>query len=135
MTYISNTLRNQVYERANGRCEYCLLPMDDGFIPYEIDHIYAEKHGGETTETNLCLSCFECNHYKGSDICFLDPLTGDIAPLFHPRHGQWVLHFTLDEAIIRPLTPQGRIAVRLLHLNDEERISERRELIKDGRYP
>jgi hypothetical protein len=92
MTYFPSTLRAVVYERAAGRCEYCLLPTDDGFISYEGDHVYAEKHGGETVEENLCLSCYECNRYKGSDICSLDPLTGDIAALFHPRHERWLDH-------------------------------------------
>jgi hypothetical protein len=49
MTYISNILRNQVYERAKGRCEYCLLPMDDGFITYEIDHVYADRPSGNVS--------------------------------------------------------------------------------------
>ncbi|MBX3081073.1 MAG: HNH endonuclease, partial [Anaerolineae bacterium] len=57
MTYIPDKLRELVYTRANGRCEYCLLHSNDAFYTHEVDHIYAEKHGGETTEVNLCLSC------------------------------------------------------------------------------
>jgi HNH endonuclease len=112
-----------------GVARYALTEIPERFL-----NIY-EKHGGETTESNLCLSCFECNRHKGSDICSLDPLTGDIAPLFHPRHEQWMDHFTLGGAVIRPLTPQARIAVRLLRLNDDKRIFERNALIDEGRYP
>jgi len=43
---LSNTIRQQVYERAEGRCEYCRIPGEDGYAPQEIDHIYAIQHGG-----------------------------------------------------------------------------------------
>jgi len=135
MTYISNTLRGLISERASGRCEYCFLPSDRAFPSHEVDHIYAEKHGGQTTEDNLCLSCFDCNRYKGSDICSIDVMTGDVVALFHPRRDKWADHFVLDGAIIRPLTSHGRVAIRLLHLNDNERVLERSKLIQQGRYP
>jgi len=81
MSYIPESLRQFVYERAKGRCEYCLIRDDDVYSPHEVDHIYAEKHGGATTEANLCLSCFDCNRHKGSDLTSLDPDTGEIARL------------------------------------------------------
>lgn len=62
---ISATLRELVFERAQGRCEYCLL------------------------------------------------------------HG----------AAIQPLTPQGRVTVKMLHLNNIDRIEERQRLIVVGLYP
>ena len=49
------------YVTARERCEYCLFPDAVGFYPHEIDHVVAEKHGGQTIENNLCLSCWECN--------------------------------------------------------------------------
>jgi len=39
MTYISSELRQLVYQRAQGRCEYCRIPDDDSFKAHEIDHI------------------------------------------------------------------------------------------------
>lgn len=56
--YVSSALRRNIYERAAGRCEYCLLSADDGFFPHEADHIIAEKHGGATTADNLALGVF-----------------------------------------------------------------------------
>ena len=114
MTYIAVELRGHVRERADGRCEYCRVPETDTFMPHEADHIYAEKHGGETTADNLCLSCWMCNRHKGTDLTSLDPLTGDITPLFHPRNATWAEHFSLDGPYIRPLTAQARVTVRLL---------------------
>src|SRR3954464_13788752 len=103
-TYISIELRRLVANRANGRCEYCLIPESDSYAIHEVDHIYAEKHGGKTSENNLCLSCWICNRLKGSDLTSLDPLTGEITPLFHPRRDEWAAHFQLDGALISALT-------------------------------
>src|SRR5437667_5562987 len=36
--------RRTVRERARERCEYCLLPVEFSVLPFEIDHIIAEKH-------------------------------------------------------------------------------------------
>jgi 5-methylcytosine-specific restriction endonuclease McrA len=55
------TLAGLVRERARSRCEYCRLPEAFSAIPFEIDHIVAQKHGGPTREENLALSCFYCN--------------------------------------------------------------------------
>jgi len=53
--------------------------------PHEVDHVIAEKHGGLTEPDNLALSCTLCNKHKGSDLTSIDPETGDIVPLYHPR--------------------------------------------------
>jgi len=37
-------------------------------------------------------------------------------------------------AEIQPLTPEGRVTVRLLHLNDPARLSERQSLIEAGLF-
>jgi 5-methylcytosine-specific restriction endonuclease McrA len=37
--------------------------FDDG--TFEIDHVIASSHGGQTVSTNLCLACFSCNSFKG----------------------------------------------------------------------
>ena len=135
MTYIFAELRRLVVERAQKRCEYCLIPEGDSYAIHEVDHIFAEKHGGETREDNLCLSCWICNRLKGSDLTSLDPLSGEITPLFHPRRDVWTTHFQLNGAIVVPLTPQARVTVRLLQLNRQHRINERQILIDLGEYP
>ncbi|GAB4513975.1 MAG: hypothetical protein OHK0046_15420 [Anaerolineae bacterium] len=134
--YISAALRRDVIERAGGCCEYCLTNSADRVIDFAIDHVIAEKHGGPTQADNLCLSCFWCNSYKGSDISSVD-WEGDqmIVPLFNPRQQNWHDHFQLDGVRIVPLTPTGRATAFLLHLNDTERMKERRLLIALGVYP
>ena len=89
--YISTKLRKLVQERANKRCEYCLLLQDFSIYTHEVDHIIAIKHGGETTVDNLALSCLSCNRHKGSDFATLDQTTKEIIPLFNPRRQNWLV--------------------------------------------
>jgi hypothetical protein len=49
-----------VRQRAEDRCEYGHLPRECSSTPFEIDHIIAEQHGGETVASNLALACFGC---------------------------------------------------------------------------
>ena len=134
-TYIPDVLRHEVSERANRRCEYCFVHQDDRFYSHEIDHIIAEKHGGQTQSDNLSLACSECNRYKGSDLCSLDTDTNTIVALFHPRREHWSDHFRAVEGVIEGLTPTGRVTARLLQFNQLDAIDRRRSLMKLGRYP
>lgn len=135
MSYIPEQLREQIFVRAQGLCEYCRLHADFVVKHHEVDHIYAEKHGGPSSIDNLCLSCLTCNRYKGSDLCSIDPETGEISALFHPRRDIWGDHFQLSGARIVPLTAPGRVTVKVLRINDEERLTEREFLISHGMYP
>lgn len=135
MTYIDAALRWLVSERAGYCCEYCLLDQDDSPFSFHIEHIIAEKHGGETEADNLCLSCPECNAFKGSDLGSIDRETGRLTALFHPRTHTWSDHFRLNSFEIEPLSPEGRVTVFLLRLNSAERLAERVLLLKLNRYP
>ncbi len=135
MTYISATLRQSVFDRAGNCCEYCLLSQGDNFLPFEVDHIRAEKHGGVSSIENLALSCSNCSRFKGSDIGSIDPLTDELTSLFNPRRHVWSEHFRLDGAKIEPLSEEGRVTVFLLRLNRSENIAEREALIVLERYP
>src|SRR5712691_6817855 len=112
--WISKTLRGLVRDRAQGRCEYCLLHEDDSIFRHQPDHIIAHKHGGQTTAENLAYSCALCNGLKGSDIASVDIETGLIIPLFHPRTNNWTDHFRIEEAVIVPMTPTARVTEYLL---------------------
>lgn len=135
MTYIPAELRRQVEQRAHQCCEYCLIHEDDGYLAHEVDHIIAEKHRGTTDADNLCLSCFDCNRYKGSDIGSIDIETDTYVGLFNPRTMEWHEHFELAGFMIKPLTPEGRVTEFLLRLNSEERVIKRKILLNVKRYP
>jgi hypothetical protein len=135
MSDISLALRRQIIARAGGCCEYCQISSEDDLLPFEIDHIIAIKHRGESELNNLANSCYRCNHFKGTDIGSIDPATGSFSGLYNPRKHKWREHFRLNDAEIEPLTPEGRVTVFILQFNHPERVAERELAIKLGRYP
>jgi hypothetical protein len=131
---LSEHLRQLVSERAVNRCEYCLLPQIAALHKHEPDHIVPLQHGGESEENNLALACMRCNRYKGPNIGSIDPVTLQLVPFFNHESKDWGDHFELDAAIIRPLTPEGRVTVKILRVNDEDRVEERQRLLAVGLY-
>jgi hypothetical protein len=131
-TYVPADLRRLVRERARDRCEYCLIPELATFAPHWIDHIVAEKHGGKTEADNLANCCIVCNLRKGSDLTSVDPDTGQVVLLFHPRRDRWTAHFRLVDGRFEPLTPSARATARIFQFNLPDRIEERKLLITAG---
>jgi hypothetical protein len=131
-TYVPAALRRLVRERAAERCEYCLIPDATTFAPLTIDHIVAEKHGGKTEADNLASCCILCNQKKGTDLGSIDPESGQLVALFHPRRDRWSDHFRLIAGRIEPQTATGRVTAQLLGFNTPERIEERTLLALAG---
>jgi hypothetical protein len=134
-TDIPASLRRLVFDRAEGCCEYCLLPQAAAVYRHEPGHIVPRQHDGDTVTNNLALSCTRCNRYKGPNIGSFDPETGDLVPFYNPRTQIWTDHFRLNGPVIEPLTPESRVTVKILRLNDAVRIEERALLIEVGLYP
>ena len=90
-------------------------------MPMDVEHIIPEAFGGRTEEDNLWLACSLCNAFKGFRVKVLDPDTGEVVPLFDPRHMVWNEHFTWNSAgtEILALTPIGRGTLEALQLNRE----------------
>jgi hypothetical protein len=106
---LSSELRNLVRERAADRCEYCRLHQDDDPIfRFHVEHIIAVQHGGLSDASNLALSCHHCNLHKGPNLTGIEPVSGGIVPLFHPRTQRLDEHFSLGGGVITGLTPTGR---------------------------
>ena len=76
--------------------------------------------------------CAVCNRFKGSDIASIDPETGQLTPLFHPRVDLWDDHYQVRNGEIVALTAKGRATVRLLRMNRPARIRERQLLQLPG---
>lgn len=131
---LPSQLRQQVIERAGGRCEYCLVHQDVAIYTHEVDHIIAIKHGGKTRADNLALACLSCNRHKGSDVATIDGKSCQLVPLFNPRRQAWDEHFRLNAARIEGKTQIGQATVRLLKFNDPKRILERQVLMSQGQY-
>jgi len=125
-----------VRERAGGRCEQCFKPDTEPVYPHEPDHSVALKHGGPTASENLAYAYFECNRAKRSDIALLDPATGALTPLYHPRTQRRGDHFRFVGALIEPLSALGRATTSLLRrLNQDIRVAIRESLLRAGRNP
>ena len=125
-------LEELVWSRAGAVCEYCRMPQRFDDLSFEIDHVVASAHGGKTISGNLALSCFSCNRFKGPNLAGIDPRSGRLAKLFHPRRHAWPRHFRWEESILVGLTPVGRATIRVLHINDFLRVGLRTQLVSEG---
>jgi HNH endonuclease len=133
--YISDAIRQKVKERANYCCEYCLVHQEDFFLPFEIDHIISLRHDGKSVLNNLALSCGTCNRMKAADIgTYLDENL-EFVRLFNPRIDTWNLHFEINRGEILPITLIAKATIKLLDLNNPDRIILRQLLITAKRYP
>ncbi len=121
---------------AGNCCEFCRTAEDDRLATFPIDHIIPIKHGGSDETDNLCLACLKCNSYKGPNVAGLDPLTGNATKLFDPRKQQWDDHFQINsDATLAGISPEGRVTIAVLRINDADRVKQRKMLMLLGDYP
>lgn len=132
---MNRELARWIRDRAGSQCEYCRLPQSVLPLPFQIDHILAEQHGGRSEEENLALACPSCNRYKGPNIAGRDSETGELSRLFHPRTDRWTDHFETIGGSIIGRTAIGRVTVQLLQMNVADRVSLRRLLTQEEIKP
>ncbi len=77
---------------------------------------------------NLALACIDCNLHKGTNLAGIDPLSGQLTVLFHPRQHQWTEHFAQLGATVEGLTDIGRTTVVVLSMNAEELVDFRESI-------
>ena len=94
-------LEAELVRRGRGRCEYCHFPEAVAELLLHLDHIIAEKHRGPTTAANLAWACFSYNLFKGPNIAGMNPVTGKLKRLIHPRQDVWSEHFAWDGIWLR----------------------------------
>lgn len=128
-------LERLIWKRARNRCEYCLIPQLADELPFHVDHIIAEQHGGLTVRSNLALACYSCNLHKGPNLTGRDRRTGKIARLFDPRRHTWSRHFRWDGPVLMGRTAVGRATVATLAINLPHRVELRETLIHEGVFP
>lgn len=128
-------LAQLVRQRAGDRCEYCRLTQSRSSLRFHVEHVIARQHGGQDAPENLALACPECNHRKGTNLTGLDPDTGRVVRLFHPRQDRWEDHFLADGPRLLALTDVGRTTAGLLALNSGPRLRWRDLLHRLGEWP
>ena len=126
-------MRERVRIRAGHRCEYCRLrqAVESG-VPFHTEHIVAQQHGGVDAEDNLAFACCWCNAVKGPNLTSLDPDSGKITRLFHPRQDRWEEHFRREGPHILGVKDVGRTTVFLLRFNSEMNLRLRSLLLELG---
>ena len=132
---MDRALAKLVWRRAHDCCEYCQMPQEFDAIGFEFDHIIAVSHGGQTQPDNLALACFLDNSYKGPNLSGIDPKTGRVTRLFHPRRDRWRLHFRWHGPVLRGRTAIGRATIATLRINLPHRVAHRAALIAEGVFP
>lgn len=123
-----------VHERAQQCCEYCQTGQVIIGQAMHVEHI--DPQGSDDPE-NLCLSCPTCNLSKAMVTAAVDPLTGTIVPLFHPRRQRWEEHFLwIDQGQrVEGLTPTGRATVTWLRMNQDRVVVARALWVRAGCHP
>ena len=133
MARVPSSLVGAIRRRASARCEYCGLPELETDEPFEIEHMIAIKHHGETAEHNLAFACMNCNRCKGSNVGGIIKQTKEYVRLFHPRVDDWEEHFRLSEdGRITGRTKEGTVTVDVLAMNLPHLMNRRRILIEMG---
>ena len=111
------------------------MPQEFDVLPFQLDHIRAQKHRGPTTTGNLALACLPCNTYKGPNIAGIDPVTDSLVPLFNPRTDDWNEHFRWRGERLVGKTAVARATIEVLEINSRERMEHRRLLTKARVFP
>jgi hypothetical protein len=101
------------------------------FFSYHVEHITAVQHGGSDAVANLAFACNHCNLIKGPNLSSIDPDTGKVTVLFHPRRDEWDRHFCRVGGQIRGLSDVGRTTVFLLQMNAPHRAELRMENLNE----
>ena len=92
----------------------------------------AKQHGGSDDIDNPALACHRCNLHKGTNLTGIDPRTGQVTLVFHPRRDQWSDHFTFEVARINGISAVGRATVQVLNMNDARRLELWTEVLRRG---
>lgn len=134
---LSEPIKSQVRERANGLCEYCHAIEKWQFVQFTIDHILPIFQGGTVELDNLALACFHCNRKKYTNISAFDPDTGIETALFNPRCDQWQDHFIWSNNKLQlvGISSIGRTTVNALDCNRDRLVSIRSADIVIDRHP
>ena len=134
---ISDALKKQVTNLAQGCCKYCKSQIRFSPNSFEIDHIVPISRGGLSQLENLALACPQCNSHKSDKVSAIDPVSEQIVPLFHPRQMRWTDHFCWSDDTLEIIesTDTGRATMARLRMNRETVMNLRAVLRELGLHP
>ena len=128
------SIKNEVYRRAKGCCEYCQTCEANTGQTLHIEHI---QPGNNNSLENLCLACAGCNLSKGQATQAVDPETETAVALFNPRLQKWHEHFEWDTngVLIIGKSPIGRATIQRLKMNRRSILIARGRWVLGGFHP
>lgn len=128
------TIKETVYTRAAGCCEYCQTSGINIGQAMHVEHINPAT--GNNLD-NLCLSCPNCNLSKATATTAIDPDTNQELSLFNPRQQKWVEHFRWIEnhTQIEGITSTGRATVARFKMNRPRIVLARQRWVQAGFHP
>jgi HNH endonuclease len=134
---ISEQLRRQIMINADYHCEYCKTSAKITGTPLLIDPVFPRSLGGQDDESNLAAACYRCSLLKSAKTQGIDPETGQLISLFHPRTQRWNDHFASIDGgrKISGTTAIGRVTVIALRLNNDNLVAARSAWISVGWHP
>ena len=102
-----------------------------------MEHVILRSRAGSDALDNLAWSCQACNNRKFTAVQAVDPQTGELAVLYHPRSHSWRDHFrwSADWLILIGETPTGRATITRLDLNRSNVVNLRSVLTPAGKHP
>ena len=127
----------EVKAQAHACCEYCWSQEEYSPDPFSVEHIIPLSRGGNDDFDNLAFACQGCNNRKYVSTMAIDPASGELTPLFHPRQDHWSSHFAWndDYTLMIGVSATGRATVARLDLNRKGLVNLRRVLRKQGIHP
>lgn len=133
----SKKVKNAVAERANYICEYCICPLLLSSSPFSVEHIVPIVKEGSNEMDNLAFACQGCNNFKYTLTEAIDPITGQLAPIYNPRKDAWKEHFKWNDDFTEMLgiSPTGRATISKLKLNREGVVNQRKLLKNWNLHP
>ncbi|MBE9031038.1 HNH endonuclease [filamentous cyanobacterium LEGE 11480] len=134
---ISEIVRAQVSQRANGLCEYCHASEQWQYVRFTIEHVVPISQGGADRLDNLAFACFHCNRQKSNRMMAVEPEALMEVPLFSPRRQIWQEHFIWGSDLVTlvGLTATGRATIAALKMNRERILSIRAADVAVDRHP
>jgi hypothetical protein len=75
----------------------------------------------------------QCQCWVNANIAGVDPHSGQLVRLFHPRQDRWSEHFQWQGASLLGKTPIGRVTIQVLAMNAHDQQIVREELLQEGR--
>jgi len=134
---ITDSIQQQVRQRALELCEYCHASEKWQYVLFTVDHVIPLSKNGKDTIDNLALACFHCNRRKSNHTTAIDSESGNQVALFNPRTNSWSEHFiwSKDGLKIIGLTSTGKATIAKLNLNRERIINIRAADKTINRHP